>query len=167
MVENSVRRILFWLFRAEVLVACGALVLVVLALLADVFARDVLGSGLFGVQRFAVYSNAIAGLLGFAIVVHTGGHLKVSVLEWVFPPSWQPAIARLGDVTSAALCLILGYLAVAYVMSSYSLGETDPVFGGPIWRLQLVIPYLFLASALRYACYAVFPRLRPEEKGLE
>ena len=167
MLESIVRRALDWLFRIEVFIACGALALVVLALLADVVAREVLGSGLFGVQRFAVYSNAIAGLLGFAIVVHTGGHLRVSVVEWAFPASWQHAMARMGDAVSALLCVLLGYLAVLYVGSSYTLGETDSVFNVKIWSLQLVIPYLFAASALRYACYAVFPDLRPEEKGSE
>ena len=167
MLESMVRRALDWLFRIEVFIACGALALVVVALLADVVAREVLGSGLFGVQRFAVYSNAIAGLLGFAIVVHTGGHLRVSVVEWAFPAAWQHAMARMGDAVSALLCVLLGYLAVLYVGSSYTLGETDSVFNVKIWSLQLVIPYLFATSALRYACYAVFPDLRPEEKGGE
>jgi len=161
--EATARRILSWIFRCEVVVACTALVLVAGALLADVIAREVLGSGLFGAQRFSVFCNAVGGLLGFAIVVHTGGHLRVVMVDQLFPARWHPFMARLGDLISSALCLLLLYYAIIFVASTYTVGDTDAVFNIKIWPIQSVLVYLFAASALRYVLYALMPGLRPVE----
>ncbi|WP_374633545.1 TRAP transporter small permease [Ferrovibrio sp.] len=161
--EAITSRVLSWMFRCEVVVACGALLLVAGALLSDVIAREVLGNGLFGAQRFAVFCNAVGGLLGFAIVVHTGGHLRVAVVDQLFPAHWHSAMARIGDLLSCALCLLLMYYAYVFVGSTYTVGDTDAVFNIKIWPIQSVLIYLFAASALRYLCYAFFPALRPAE----
>lgn len=157
-------RALTWLFRLEATAACAGLALVVLALLADFVARELFGNGLFGAQRFSVYANAIASLLGFAIVVHTGGHLRISLLDQAFPSSWHAAMRRLGDAISATLCVILLYFAFRFVKSTFVIGDTDAVFHIRIWPIQAVLPYIFFSAALRYACYAAFPALRPEER---
>ena len=161
--ESLVRRGLLWLFRAEATVACAGLALVILALLADVVSRELLGSGLFGAQRFAVYSNSIASLLGFAIVVHTGGHLRMSFLDKVLPEPWNSRLARFGDALSAALCMMLAYFAYRFVKSTFVLGDTDAVFQIRIWPIQAILPYIFLSATVRYACYVLFPALRPQE----
>jgi TRAP-type C4-dicarboxylate transport system permease small subunit len=161
--ELLVRRGLQWLFRAEATVACAGLALVILALLADVVARELLGSGLFGAQRFAVYSNSIASLLGFAIVVHTGGHLRMSFLDKVLPEPWNSRLARFGDALSAVLCMMLAYFAFRFVRSTFVLGDTDAVFQIRIWPIQAILPYIFLSASLRYVCYVLFPGLRPQE----
>lgn len=151
------------LYLSEVVVTCTALLMVAIALFADVVARELLGFGLFGAQKFAVYNNAIAGLLGFAIVVHSGGHLRISIVDQVFPDAWQGMITRLGDMVSCAICTVLGIYAIAYVGSSMRLGETDLLFYAKLWPFQLVLPYIFLASAVRYLSFAIFPGLRPAE----
>jgi TRAP-type C4-dicarboxylate transport system permease small subunit len=154
---------LTWLFRAEVFVTCAALLLVASALFADVLAREVFGRGIFGAQKFAVYCNAIAGLLGFAAVVHAGGHLRVSVVDQLFPNAWHAHIARLGDLVSCGLCVVLAIYATKYVLSTMRLGETDLLFFAKLWPMQLVLPYIFFSSAIRYLSFAVFPELRPAE----
>jgi C4-dicarboxylate transporter DctQ subunit len=161
--ESLVRRGLVWLFRAEATVACTGLALVILALLADVVSREFLGSGLFGAQRFAVYSNSIASLLGFAIVVHTGGHLRMSFLDRVLPEPWNARWVRAGDAISAALCMTLAYFAYRFVKSTFVLGDTDAVFQIRIWSIQAILPYIFLSAAVRYVCYVLYPALRPQE----
>ncbi len=156
--------LLRWLFRIEVIVACTAFVVVAAALFADVVAREMFGNGLFGAQKLAVFCTAVAGLLGFTIVVQTGGHLRIGAVDRLFPDSWQPAMMRLADLLSCILCAALGYYAVEFVMNSRAMRETDMVFRIPVWPVQAVLPYIFLASALRYLCFALFPALRPEEK---
>jgi TRAP-type C4-dicarboxylate transport system permease small subunit len=162
--EGLLREALRWLYLSEVVVTCAALLLVATSLFADVVAREVFGFGLFGAQKFAVYNNAIAGLLGFAVVVHSGGHLRISLVDRLFPDAWQGPMTRIGDVVSAAICIVLGTYAVAYVRSSARLGETDLLFYAKLWPFQLVLPYIFLASAVRYLSFALFPRLRPAEQ---
>lgn len=161
--EFLARLTLRWLYLSEVAVTCAALLIVASSLVADVIARELFGSGLFGAQKFAVYNNAIAGLLGFAVVVHTGGHLRISIVDQLFPDEWHGSMIRLGDVLSCIICVVLGGYAIAYVRSSMRLGETDLLFYAKLWPFQLVLPYIFLASAVRYLGFAVFPALRPTE----
>ncbi|QQS11113.1 MAG: TRAP transporter small permease subunit [Rhodospirillales bacterium] len=161
--QRGVAAALTWLVRVELFVTCMALLLVASALFIDVVAREAFGQGIFGAQKLAVYCNAIAGLLGFAVVVHAGGHLRVSAVDNLFPTTWHPAMSRLGDVVSAALCAMLGWFAVKYVQSSMRLGEVDLLFYAELWPVQLVLPYIFYASSLRYLCFAAYPALRPRE----
>jgi TRAP-type C4-dicarboxylate transport system permease small subunit len=150
------------LFRAELAVTCTALLLVAGALFADVLARELFGQGIFGAQKFAVYCNAIAGLLGFAVVAHVGG-LRVSFVDQLYPQAWDARMARLGDLVSAAVCIVLGVAAARYVASTMRLGEVDLLFFAKIWPMQLVLPYIFFSSAIRYLSFAAFPALRPGE----
>lgn len=161
--ESRLRTGLRWLYYSEVCVTCAALLMVATSLFADVVAREVFGFGLFGAQKFAVYNNAIAGLLGFAVVVHTGGHLRISLVDRLFPAKWHGEMTRSGDLVSCVICLILGAYAAAYVRSSMRLGETDLLFYAKLWPFQLVLPYIFFASAARYLAFATFPNLRPAE----
>jgi TRAP-type C4-dicarboxylate transport system permease small subunit len=161
--EGFLREALRWLYLSEVVVTCAALLLVATSLFADVVAREIFGFGIFGAQKFAVYNNAIAGLLGFVVVVHSGGHLRISLVDRLFPDEWQGPMTRIGDVVSGVICVVLGSYAVAYVRSSARLGETDLLFYAKLWPFQVVLPYIFLASALRYGSVALFPRLRPAE----
>lgn len=160
---EAVGLVLTWLVRIELFVTCVALLLVASALFFDVVAREVLGQGIFGAQKLAVYGNAIAGLLGFTVVVHSGGHLRVSAVDRLFPATWHLAMSRIGDIVSAGLCAMLGWFAARYVQSSLRLGEVDLLFYAKLWPFQLVLPYIFLASSLRYLCFAIHPALRPAE----
>ncbi len=158
-----VRGALTWLFRAELAVTYTALLMIAGALFADVLARELFGQGIFGAQKFAVYCNAIAGLLGFAVVVHAGGHLRVSLVDQLYPEAWDACMARIADLVSAGLCAALGVAAARYVLSSMRLGEVDLLFFAKVWPMQLVLPYIFFSSAIRYLSFAMFPGLRPGE----
>jgi hypothetical protein len=46
-------------------------------------------------------------------------------------------------------------------------GETDMLFYAKIWPFQLVLPYIFLASAVRYLAFALFPGLRPGDSEVQ
>ena len=43
------------------------------------------------------------------------------------------------------------------------LGETDQLFFAKLWPIQLVLPYIFFSSAIRYLSFAAYPALRPVE----
>jgi TRAP-type C4-dicarboxylate transport system permease small subunit len=161
----SLKAALTWLFRVEVVLSCGGLLLVATALISDVLAREIFGQGIFGAQKVAVYADAIAGLLAFAVVVHAGGHLRISAVDPLFPKSWHPHIARLGDFISCGLCVLLGFFAARYVLSTMRLGEKDLLFYAKLWPMQMVLPYIFFSAAIRYLSFAAFPALRPAQSG--
>ncbi len=165
--KASLRSALAWLFRVEVVLSCGGLLLVATALISDVLARELFGQGIFGAQKVAVYADAIAGLLGFAVVVHAGGHLRISAVDQLFPKRWHAHIARLGDFISCGLCVLLGIYAARYVLSTMRLGEKDLLFYAKLWPMQMVIPYIFFSASIRYLSFAAVPTLRPAESGTQ
>lgn len=144
-----------------VLAFCGT----ALALMADVLAREFFGNGLFGAQRFAVWANAIAGLLGFALVTAERGHLRPQFADALLPKALEPHIERIGEVVSAAICLALAWFAVEFVQSSARLGERGMAIPILVWPIQLVLPWMFFSSALRHLAYAAWPVLRPAPRS--
>jgi TRAP-type C4-dicarboxylate transport system permease small subunit len=162
--ERFLRLILGGLLRCEIFVAVLALLSVALALTADVVGRELFGSGIFGAQRYAVFNNALAGLIGFAIVVHLGGHLRVTAIDGLFPPAWTASMDRWADALSGCICVAFCVFAIDFVRKTAVVGDVDPVLGLKVWTVQLVLPYIFAASALRYFAFACCPGLRPAPK---
>lgn len=158
---EAVRRAMRWLFWAEASVAVTAFLVVAVALMADVIGREFFGDGIFGAQRVAVWATAIAGLGGFALVTAEGGHLRPQFADGWLPKDWDPYLARLGDVVSAAICLFLAWFAWEFVMENRRLGERGMAVPILVWPIQLILPWMFLSSALRYIAFAALPQLRP------
>ena len=162
---EAIRRALRGLFWVEATVAVAAFIVVAVALMADVLGREFFGDGIFGAQRVAVWATAIAGLGGFALVTAQGGHLRPQFTDGWLPKSWEPQVLRLADVVSAAICLALAWYAWDFVMENRRLGERGMAIPILVWPIQLILPWMFASSALRYLAFAAFPPLRPAQKS--
>jgi TRAP-type C4-dicarboxylate transport system permease small subunit len=157
------QRFLSALFKLECSIAVVSLCLSAGALIADIITRELFQFGLFGALRVAVYSTAVAALIGFPIAVATGSHIRVTVLDALVPKRWEAAQGRVANVVSAAICLFFMYWAIFYVSQTRDFGETDPSLGIVVWPIQSVLVWMFLSGALRYITYALFPALQPQE----
>ncbi|MBL8349080.1 MAG: TRAP transporter small permease [Burkholderiaceae bacterium] len=162
---NAVQKLLQWLWRIEATICVVAFAGTAVALMADVLARELFGNGIFGAQRFAVWSNAIAGLLGFALVTAERGHLRPQFADALLPRALEPHVDRIGEVVSALICLGLFWFAVDFVLSSARLGERGMAIPILVWPIQLVLPWMFLSSALRHLAFAAWPLLRPAPRS--
>lgn len=162
---QAVQRWLRWLWTIEATVCVLAFAGTALALMADVLAREFFGNGIFGAQRFAVWTNAVAGLLGFAIVTAERGHLRPQFLDGLLPKVLTPRIDRIGEFISTLICLWLAWFAYKFVLSSAQLGERGMAIPIVVWPIQTVLVWMFLSSALRHLAYAVWPVLRPEPRS--
>ncbi len=158
---EAIRKFLRVLWTVEATVCVLAFCGTALALMADVLARELFGNAIFGAQRFAVWSNAIAGLLGFALVTAERGHLRPQFADGLCPKVLEPNIERIGEVISAVICLVIAWYAVQFVQSSARLGERGMAIPILVWPIQTVIPWMFFSSALPHVAYAVWPQLRP------
>ncbi len=158
--------ILAWITRLESVVAGAALVLAALALSVDVVARNFFGTGFFGVQKLAVYCCTIAALIGFSLVVHSGGHLRVAAIDGAFPPAWRHLVARIGDALSAAACLFLAYFAFRFVSDTRHFREVDTILNFELWKIQMAIPVVFVVAAIKYSLHAAFPGTKPGESQI-
>ena len=162
---QSAQKWLRWLWIIEATVCVIAFAGTAVALMADVLARELLGNGIFGAQRFAVWTNAVAGLLGFAIVTAERGHLRPQFLDGLLPKALAPHIERIGEVVSMLICLWLAWYAYRFVLSSAQLGERGMAISIVVWPIQTVLVWMFLSSALRHLAYALWPALRPEPRS--
>lgn len=151
------------LTKAECLFAVACLCLSAGALVADIFAREVLGFGLWGALRVAVFSTALAALAGFAICVATGSHLRISALDGLTPERWRPLVKRTGNVVSFGICMFFAYWSLFYVRQTFRFGETDPSLGIQVWPFQCILIWMFVSGGARYLAYAIFPELEPRE----
>ncbi len=162
---NAVQKLLRALWSIEATICVIAFAGTALALMADVLAREFFGNGIFGAQRFAVWSNAIAGLLGFALVTAERGHLRPQFADALLPKALEPHVERVGELLSAAICLGMTWFAVRFVLSSAALGERGMAIPILVWPIQLVLPWMFFSSALRHLSFAAWPQLRPAPRS--
>ena len=158
---DGARRLLRGLWLLEATICVLAFSITAVALMADVLGREFFGNGIFGAQRFAVWSNAIAGLLGFALVTAERGHLRPQFADALCPKALEPHVERIGEVLSALICLGMAWFAVRFVISSATLGERGMAIPILVWPIQLVLPWMFFSSALRHLAFAGWPALRP------
>jgi C4-dicarboxylate transporter DctQ subunit len=160
-----IQKLLKGLWTVEATICVVAFAGTALALMADVIAREVFGDGIFGAQRFAVWSNAIAGLLGFALVTAERGHLRPQFADALVPKALEPHVERIGEVLSALICLALAWYSYQFVLSSAKLGERGMAIPILVWPIQVVLPWMFFSSALRHLAFAGWPELRPAPRS--
>lgn len=160
---EGARRFLHGLFAVEAVVAGVAFVCIAVALFSDVLAREAFGNGIFGAQRFAVHCMAISALLGFALAVAYGAHMRVTLADRLFPRRLDRAVNRVSDLIACGICVFLGVWAVKFVYVSYLAGDRGMALNVLLWPIQSAIAWMFASAAIRYCLYAVFPPLRPAE----
>lgn len=160
------RCLLFHLYRFEAAVAVLAYLVVTAALMADIVAREVFGEAIWGIQKVAVYGAVIAGLIGLGLATAKGKHIRPKFTDAWLPESWQANATQLGDLVACATFLYAAWVSVELVQSSYEFNFLAPVLDWPIWPFQMLLPYTFASTALRYAAFAAAPQLRPQE-GME
>ncbi len=149
----------------ETIVCYAAFAVGTLALIIDIFGREVLGNGVFGAQRVAVYAMAIAGMMGFSYVITHGGHLRPSVVDKLFPERLHPAMARFADLLSAAMCAGLTYASAIFVASTFRIGERDMSLPLDIWIVQTVLVAAFGYATIKFLIFFAAPSLRPVDQG--
>ncbi|KZK78594.1 Tripartite ATP-independent periplasmic transporter, DctQ component [Pseudovibrio sp. W64] len=151
------------LYRFEATLAALAYIIVVLAMLADVVAREFFDLSLMHSSKIALFAAIFAGMLGLGLATSTGNHIRPKITDQLLPAVWQNLLQRLGDVLSGALFLLAGYVSFGLVQSSYEIGFLVPVVDWPLWWFQSIMPYAFCSNALRYFGFALSPSLKPEE----
>ncbi len=163
MPEQVAARILKVLFVVEATVAIALYTMIAALLASDVFMREVAGSSLSGVQRISVYAMIQTGFLGLGLAAARGRHLRPRFADGLIPARFKPAVQRIG---SFLMAFIFGYFvlfAVSFVQESIQFGDMTRTIRVPLWTVQLVVPYAFCSTALRYVIFGLFPALSPEE----
>ena len=162
---EAARQFLKWMWRLEATICVVTFSVTAVALIADVLGREFFGDGIFGAQRVAVWSTAIAGLVGFALVTAERGHLRPQFADGWIPARFDRSFDRFAELLSATICIVLGVYAAWFVQSSAQLNERGLAIPILVWPIQLILPWMFFSSAVRHLIFATWPALRPEPKG--
>lgn len=160
-------RLLAAVFTLEAAVAVTGYAVVAGLLVLDVALREIWGTSIYGAQRMSVYIMIVTGFLGLGLAAAKGRHLRPRFADGLIPSTLASAATRLGDVIMAAVLLVFAWIGIRFVLDAHEFGDMARVIDIPLWYLHLVVPYAFVATALRYALFALYPSLRPEEVSAE
>jgi TRAP-type C4-dicarboxylate transport system permease small subunit len=157
------RRLLSAMFAVEVTVAIAAYVIIAGLLLTDIVMRETGSGSLWGAQRISVYLMIVIGFLGLGLAAARGRHLRPRFLDGVLPEKFNLAADRIGSVLMALIFGGFGIVAIQFVAEAIEYNEIARIIRIPMWYIQMVVPYAFFSTALRYVIFAVDPGSRPEE----
>ena len=162
---RTAAKILDVLRRFESFVAATAYLVTALLLMGDILGRELLGEGIYGAQKMAVYAAIVAGFIGLSLATDAGIHLRPAFLDTVFPDEYDRAVWRVADLVSCAIYLTLGVIAVQFVIGTYEASDRAAVLYWLLWPIQCVIPYALFTTATRHGIYAAYPALRPKSEA--
>ena len=147
--------------RTEKVIAFVAFILILGALAADVFGREIIGKGVFGAVKFGVYALIFCAMAGFGIATATGSHLRPKFLDKLVPYALEPLALKLGQFVSASILLTLAYAGLTFVELGVMLEERDVTLDVLIWPVQLAIPVGFVLSAIKHIIFGIWLDLLP------
>lgn len=117
----------------------------------NVLSRYLFSYGSVALQEAEWHLMAVAALFGMSYGLNQGGEVRVDIAYAKFSPRVQAAIDLISAVLMCAVSLIIAYLCIAYVQSSYSINEGSPDPGGLGYRylLKACLPVAFVLLALQ------------------
>ncbi len=163
---NRAESLINYLYRFEKAVALLAFAVMTLVIIADVMSRKMIGQGIAGAPRIAVYAMIIAALISFGLASHSGRHLRPRFADNWLPEKWDGMVIRLQESLMSVFCLTFAITAMLVVYDTYQLQETSRMLRIAIWPMQTVMPLAFVIGAVRHGLYALYPDIRPPEGTL-
>jgi TRAP-type mannitol/chloroaromatic compound transport system permease small subunit len=153
------------------IVAWSGLALVLLVAF-NVLARYLMGFGTVALQELEWHLMAVTALFGMSYGLNQGGEVRVDVLYGQMSPRAQAVVDLIGHIFLLATALIIAWLCIGYVQSSYSIGEGSPDPGGLGYRyvLKAALPIAFTLLSIQALAMVIdsalglLPPARPEKK---
>ncbi|APX90973.1 C4-dicarboxylate ABC transporter permease [Brevirhabdus pacifica] len=117
----------------------------------NVLARYLFGFGSVALQEAEWHLMSAAALLGMSYGLNQGGEVRVDIFYARMSSRRQALIDTGAALLLMAISLIIAWLSLAYVQSSYSINEGSPDPGGLGYRylLKSVLPIAFALLALQ------------------
>lgn len=117
----------------------------------NVLARYLFGFGSVAMQEAEWHLMAAAALMGMSYGLNQAGEVRVDIFYANMPARWQAAVDLVSTILLTCIALVIAWLSIAYVQSSYSINEGSPDPGGLGFRYLLkgLIPLAFLLLAVQ------------------
>ena len=117
----------------------------------NVLARYLFSFGSVALQEAEWHLMAVGALFGMSYGLNQGAEVRVDIFYARMPTRLQSFVDLIANVLMTAVALIIAWLCLAYVQSSYSIGEGSPDPGGLGYRYLLkgTMPVAFAVLALQ------------------
>lgn len=146
---------LSWLCASVAKLLIGAVILLVVA---DVVARNMGLKAMTWAISASEYSLLYITFLAMPWLVRIKGHVFVVFLRALFPPAVQRLLEKLVYLICIALCLYLGWVAWASMITALEKGSFESrTFDMPKWAIFLPICLGFGLSALEWLRFLITP----------
>lgn len=159
-----------WVSKANRLLAVWsgfATGLMMLAILADVFCRAILGFSIQGASELAVVMLITLVFLGLGGAQAESANFSVDILTRSLPPRVTRLLACIAMLISAVVIGLLGYYSWIKAIAAMLEGEVDyGVVPFPIWPARLLIAFGWSALTLQLVLEA-FDHLRRASTGTD
>ncbi|RMG66307.1 MAG: TRAP transporter small permease [Calditrichaeota bacterium] len=143
-----------WLNRLEMgLIILLLAVMVNLAFL-QVVLRNLFSTGILWADIFLRHLVLWMGFLGAAIATRSDRHIKMDVLNRLFPPRLQPLVHLVTHLLSMVVCGVLA--RAGYTFLRFEIEDKTILFGNvPAWIFQSIIPLGFALISFRFLLKAL------------
>ena len=94
------------------------------------------------------------GLLGAMVATRENHHIRIDLIPQYLPPRLKRPVARVTDLFSAVVCLLLAWHGGRFVLFEAEDGMLFIVLF-PIWLAELIIPLAFGIIGLRFLLNAL------------
>ena len=158
------------LMRAMLWIACAALAVMMLTVVADVALRALFHAPVQGAYDVVSFALLVMAIFGMGPVAAARGEILVDILDALLPPAMLRALGLVAAVLGAGLFLFCGWAMIQPAMDSWEWGEVSLELGLPKWTLWAAafagMLGIFWGYALQLrAVVAAGPAPAPSEEG--
>ncbi len=117
----------------------------------NVLSRYLISFGTVALQEAEWHLMAVGALFGMSYGLNQGGEVRVDIFYARLSPRFQAFVDLLANILMTSVALIIAWLCIAYVKSSFAINEGSPDPGGLGYRYLLkgMMPIAFAVLALQ------------------
>lgn len=145
-------------------VAAGALLLMVLALVADVAMANLFNRPINGIFDFVETTLVVMVFMGFPATFLRSGHIAVDVVDHFVSPATIARLKQLAAVVSLLFLLVFAWQMVSPALDAFRFGERKQELGLPLWALWIPMIVGFVLSAVALVAVVISAARPPEER---
>lgn len=108
---------------------------------ADVFMRNVMGSGLSWVIELMEYAMYVATVFAAPWVLREGGHVSVDIVTSALPPRWGQWAGVVAALLGGIICSVIFYYSAIATLRAFDRGSmVYKSFTVPEWVITVFVP---------------------------
>jgi TRAP-type C4-dicarboxylate transport system permease small subunit len=136
--------------RLEQILIAALLTVMILLAFSQILLRNFFATGIDWGDSLVRYLVVWVGFIGAAIAVREGKHITIDIVASWSSGAGSGIIHFIADFISAAICGLLTWAAIKFIMFEAQMGGTT-FFELPVWIPELIMPASFGLMTLRYA----------------